>query len=560
MMKRDVEKLTQEEFDLLVVGGGIYGATVAWDAVLRGLKVALIEKRDFAAGTSSNSLKIIHGGLRYLQHADFARMRESIVERRILLKIAPHLVFPMPCIMPTFGHAVKGPEVMRIGLLMNDLFSVDRNRGLDKDHRLPNGALLSKKQLADLIPRVNRDDVNGGALWYDAHMHNSERLLLSFVHSAVEKGAVVANYVKANNLLVKNGRVYGVEARDERTQKTLAINAKLTISTQGPWINELLAEFRDKEKQKIQFSTAINLVLNRQLTREFAFAAPTKAGHKDKDALINTGSRLLFFVPWRGKTLAGTAHKPYYGDAENYRAAEADIQEFLAEVNSALPDEHIKHDEIDHVYAGLLPMAAVDPASGDVTLEKHFRIIDHKKEDNLDGLLSILTVKYTTARGVSKLAVDKAIKILGFGSPFSNSHDIPVWGGNIGHYHKFFADGMNSLDGALTPSNKKHLLATYGSRYNEIVALADEDASLLEPVSSDSDILKAEVIYGVRYEMAQTLSDILMRRTDLGAGCRASAEQIKNVVELMAKELGWSSSRQEQEKQSYRQIYEFAER
>lgn len=560
MMKRNVEKLAQEGFDLLVIGGGIYGATLAWDAALRGLKVALIEKRDFAGGTSSNSLKIIHGGLRYLQHADMRRMRESIVERRILLKTAPHLVLPLPCIMPTFGHTVKGPEVMRIGLWMNDLFSIDRNRGLDNDHRLPNGQILPKRQLVDLIPRINRDDVNGGALWHDAYMHNSERLLLSFIHSAVEKGAVAANYIKAVNLLVVNRRVCGVEARDEITKDTFPIKAKLTISTQGPWINELLAEFRDPAKQRIRFSTAMNLVLNRQLTKKFAFAAPTNAEYNDKDALFNKGSRLLFFVPWHGKTLAGTAHKPYFGDAENYRVTESDIREFLAEVNSALPEVRIRRSDIAHVYAGLLPMAAVDSESGDVTLEKHFRIIDHKKEDNLDGLLSILTVKYTTARGVAKLAVDRAVKILGFGSPVSTSHDIPIWGGDIVHFDKFITDGMNSLDGALTPASKKHLLNTYGSSYHAIIALAVEDSSLLEPVSGDSDVIKAEVIYGVRYEMAQTLSDILMRRTDLGAAGMATDQQIKNVAEILTKELGWSSLRRKQEIQSYRQLYEFEQK
>ena len=557
MMKRDLEKLAQQEFDLLVVGGGIYGATLAWDAVLRGLKVALIEKSDFASGTSANSLKIIHGGLRYLQHADFIRMRESILERRILLKIAPHLVFPLPCIMPTFGHAVKGPEVMRIGLLMNDIFSADRNRGLDKDHRLPNGKILSKSKLLDLIPRVNRDDVNGGALWYDAHMRNSERLLLSFIHSALEKGAAAANYVKAENLLVKNGRVYGVEARDEIGQKNFQIKANLTITTLGPWINDVLAEFRDQEKQKVQFSTAINLVLNRQLGTEHAFAAPTKAEFRDKDALINKGSRMLFFVPWRGKTLAGTAHKPFYGNAENYRVSEAEIQEFLDEVNSALPDENIKRQDISYVYAGLLPMASVDEESGDVTLEKHFKIIDHKDEDNLEGLLSVLTVKYTTARGVSEAAVNKAVEKLGFGSTAVASRETPIWGGDVGLYQKFIADSKKNLNGVLSAESKSHLLATYGSRYDEIIALGEKDASLLQPLSSDSSVLKAEILFGIRHEMAHTLTDVLMRRTDLGTAGMASSEQINAVADLMANELNWSTDQKTKEIQDYKKLYEF---
>lgn len=554
-MKRDIEKLANTEFDLLVVGGGIYGATLAWDATLRGLKVALIEKGDFASGTSANSLKIIHGGLRYLQHADFVRMRESITERRILLKIAPHLVFPLPCVMPTFGHAIKGPEVMRVGLMMNDIFSADRNRGLDKDHKLPNGKIWSKKKLLDTIPRVNRDDVNGGALWYDAHMRNSERLLLSFVHSAVEKGAVAANYVKADQLIVKNGRVVGVEATDQIDKKSFQINAKLTVSTLGPWINDML-EFRG-DKKKIQFSTAINLVLNRQLAQDVAFAAPTKSEFKDKDALINKGSRMLFFVPWRGRTIAGTAHKPFLGDAENYRVSEEEIQDFLAEVNSALPDENITRDDISFVYAGLLPMAAVDEETGDVTIEKHFKIIDHKKEDNLDGLLSVLTVKYTTARGVSEVAVDKAVEKLGFGSKKSLSRETPIWGGDMSSFDKFIADAMNRLNGVFSDTSKQHLLATYGSRYNEIIKLGQEDSTLLQPICENSDVIKAEIIFGVRYEMAQTLPDMMMRRSELGTAEKASDAQMNAVADLMAAELNWSDERKKDEINRYIQLYEF---
>ena len=233
MMKRDLKKLANEEYDLLIVGGGIYGVTLAWDAVLRGLKVAIIEKGDFASGTSSNSLKIIHGGLRYLQHADFARMRESIIERRILLRIAPHLISPMPCVMPTSGHAVKGPEVMRIGLMMNDIFSADRNWGLDPAKRLPAGKIISKSKMLDIMPFYQQDKLNGGALWYDAHMPNSERLLLSFLRSATEKGVAAAKYLFAENLILNNGRVSGVKAKDLKSSiklKTWFNSALLTDS------------------------------------------------------------------------------------------------------------------------------------------------------------------------------------------------------------------------------------------------------------------------------------------------------------------------------------------
>ncbi|MBN1560737.1 glycerol-3-phosphate dehydrogenase/oxidase [candidate division KSB1 bacterium] len=553
-MKRELQRLATEEFDLLVIGGGIYGATVAWDAVLRGLRVALIEKNDFASGTSANSLKIIHGGLRYLQHADLIRMRESIAERRSLLRIAPHLVFPLPCIMPTFGHAVKGPEVMRIGLLMNDLFSADRNRGLDAAHKLPHGRIVSKRQVQQLIPGVNRDDLNGGALWYDAHMINAERLLFSFLHGAVEKGATAANYVKAEKLLVKNRRVCGVLARDLVGENSFEISAKMTITALGPWINDLLADHCHAEK-KIEFSTAMNLVINRQLT-DIAFAAPSKKEFKDSDALINKGSRLLFFVPWRGKTLAGTAHKPYRGDADEYAVTETEICEFLDEVNGALPNEKIRRDEIVHVYAGLLPMSGVNKETGDVTITKHFEIIDHKEKDDLDGLLSILTVKFTTARGVAEAAVTKAVNKLGYGDKCSRSRDVPIWGGDMRSFEEFRSKSMANLNGDFSPESKKHLIHTFGTRYQDVLNCA-EDGEKWALLCSDSYVLKAEVIFGIRYEMAQTLSDILLRRTELGTAGRASDAQISAAVALMAHELNWTPTRQRQEIINYEKTYNY---
>ena len=423
--------------------------------------MALIEKGDFASGTSSNSLKIIHGGLRYLQHADFGRMRESIMERRILLRIAPHLVSPLPCLMPTLGHAIKGPEVMRIALMINDLFSADRNIGVDRSRKLPAGKIISKADLLDKVPYLERDNLNGGAIWYDAHMENSERLLLSFLHSAVDKGADAANYVKAQRLLRSGRRVSGVQAKDLIGGDIFDIRAKLTISSSGPWINDTLTELRGSQN-KIAFSTALNLIVNRTITDEIAFAAPTAREFKDKDAIISKGSRMLFFVPWRGVTIAGTAHKPYCGDADSYHVSEKDIQEFLQEVNSALPGADVKREEVLHTYSGLLPMSSVNEESGDVQLRKHFKTIDHAKEDKVEGLLSVLTVKFTTARGVSEVVMDQAVEKLGVGRKKSRSRKTPIWGGDVGDYASFLSGETQKMNGVATPSVKTHLLKTYG--------------------------------------------------------------------------------------------------
>jgi len=546
MMQRNLENLENTEYDVLIIGGGIYGATLAWDAVLRGLKVALIEKGDFASGTSSNSLKIIHGGLRYLQHADFARMRESIIERRILLRIAPHLISPLPCVMPTLGHAIKGPEVMRVALMINDLFSADRNLGLDPAKKLPAGKIISRSDLLDKVPYLQRDNLNGGAIWYDAHMRNSERLLLSFLHSAVDQGADIANYVKAQHLLRSNGRVSGVRAKDMPGGETFDIRAKLTIVGAGPWINDVLTDLRCAQNG-IAFSTALNLIINRNITDQMAFAAPASREFKDKDAIISKGSRLLFFVPWRGVTIAGTAHKPYYGDAESYRVSEQDIQEFLQEVNSALPGADIKREEVLYTYSGLLPMSGVNEESGDVQLRKHFKMIDHAKEDHIEGVLSVLTVKYTTARGVSEVVMDRAVQKLGFGRKKSRSRKTPIWGGDIADYKSFLTEEMQKMNGVASPSVKSNLLKTYGSRYNDILDFAADDPELRTPLAPDTSVIAAEIVHGVRNEMAQKLSDVIMRRTELGTAGKPSDAAIARAADVMAKELGWDEKRKQAE-------------
>ncbi|RPI03514.1 MAG: glycerol-3-phosphate dehydrogenase/oxidase [Calditrichaeota bacterium] len=545
IMKRDCSALSNQSFDLLIVGAGIYGVTLAADAVHRGYKVALIDKGDFCNATSANSLKIIHGGLRYLQHADFARMRESIIERRNLLYSAPHLIRPLPCVMPTYGHGIKGPEVMRIALLMNDLFSLDRNRRLPEPQRLPNGSIISRREFLDIMPFIHQENLNGGAVWYDAHMLNSERLLFSFLHSAVEGGAVAANYIKAESLLQQNGRVLGVQARDMMNDQRFDIRANWTISTMGAWINEVLGQV---QTPRIAFSTAMNLIINRPFSPDYAFAAPTQKRFKDADALINKGSRLLFFVPWRGKTLAGTAHRPYDGNPDEYRVTEAEVAEFLNDVNSALPGADIRRDEVCHVLAGLLPMSAMNHDTGDVQLTKHYKLIDHQKTNQLKGLISLLSVKYTTARGVA----EAVLNYLKPGSPRSAVRKI--WGGEMESLEIFSQLREQESDHELSAETRQHLFCTYGTRYRQVLESVPQKDRFVK-IASDSYILKAEIVFAVREEMAQKLTDVLMRRTELGSACLASAEQIESVAELMASELKWSEDRKYREIDDYKQLY-----
>ncbi|MBN2355628.1 glycerol-3-phosphate dehydrogenase/oxidase [candidate division KSB1 bacterium] len=554
-MQRNPAALSNSEFDLLIIGGGVYGAATAWDASLRGLKVALIEKGDFASGTSGNSLKIIHGGLRYLQHGDIKRLRESVAERKNLLHIAPHLIHPLPCIMPTYGHFIKGPEVLGIAMIMNDSLSLDRNWGMGRRSHLPAGKVISKQKLLQYVPFVDRTNLTGGAVWYDAQMHNSERLTLCFLLSAAEQGVQMANYVKANGFLQKNGQIFGVQARDSITGERFDIHARMTLNCSGPWINNMF-NLLDGGRLPLQpYSTAMNLVIKRSLSESHAFGISSKKVFQDKDALISKGSRLLFVVPWRGYTLIGTEHKPFTGDAEHYRVGEGDIEAFLQDVNDAMPGADIRREEVCYFYGGLLPMDGVHEKSGNVQLQKHFSLVDHEDKHGIKGLVTVMSVKYTTARGVAESAINLVMQKLGRPVEASPSRRKPLWGGDIGDFdywtRQIFAEKPKEIDEA----QMRHLSFTYGSGLRQIIALGKENRQWLKPVAGQSLVLKAEVINAVRHEMAFTLADVIRRRTELGSAERPNDATLMDCAGLMAGELKWDQKRMEEEIEACKTLY-----
>ncbi len=551
-MKRDSNQLTRKEFDLVVVGGGIYGATAAYEAARRGLSVALIEKKDFASGTSGNSLKIVHGGLRYLQHADFKRMRESIAERKKLLRIAPHLVHPLPCVMPTYGHFIKGPEAMGVAMILNDLASLDRNWGMKPQKALGAGKTISREKLLEILPYVDKNNLNGGAIWYDAVMYNSERLALAFVQSAVAEGAVAANYVEAKSFLKEGDRVTGVRATDHIGRTDMDIRARMTLLCAGPWYNDLLKEMKP-ERPPQAFSTALNLVVRRRLSEQYAFGVNSRRVFKDDDAVISKGSRLLFVVPWRQYTMIGTDHKPFLQPHAEYRVSEADIQGFLQEANEAMPGADIRREEVTYFYGGLLPMAGYNAASGNVTIEKHFHLNDHEKNDGIPGVMSILSVKYTTARGVSQHAVERIVQKLGRKSPAVACK--PLCGGEIADFDAFVQSQAADKPAAVTDAQLQQLLRNYGSEIGRIYELARSNPDLMQPVAGQDAVLQAEVIHAVREEMAVKLSDVLLRRTELGSGEYPGDAVADACSRLMAAELGWDEARRQAEVAEARNIY-----
>ena len=555
-MKRDLTPLGEKEFDVLVIGGGIYGVCTAWDAALRGLSVALIERGDFGSATSSNSLKIIHGGLRYLQHADFKRMRESITERRVLMRIAPHLVHPLKCVMPTYGHSLKGKEVMALALWINDVVGLDRNRTLPPEKALPAGKVLSRSECLALIPGVEENGLSGAALWYDCQVYNSERLLISILKSAVDAGAVAANYVEMVDFVKRDERVLGVTAQDKLSGERFEIRARVVVNNAGPWVNDVLARLNGRQvRTGTRLSSAMNLVVKRRLFPEYAVGVWSKSRFEDADALVKKGARLYFITPWRDYTVIGTTHDHYDGDPSRFAATEEDVAAFLREVNEALPTLQVSRDEVTLVYAGLLPIDEAHPSHGDIKLLKHYQIIDHRRRDGLDGLITVVGVKFTTARDVARHTVDRVFEHLDKVPPRCRTAETPVAGGDMESFRDFVQQEKRKNINNLNARVLERLLYNYGTEYDKVVKCADKKMEWLRPVDENSGVLAAEVVHAVREEMAVKLADVVRRRTELGSAEPPTDAALQTCAELMAAELGWDAERVEQEKRETKALY-----
>ncbi len=556
-MKRDLEKLSRDEYDVIIIGAGIYGVTTAWDAALRGLKVALIDKGDFGSATSSNSLKIIHGGLRYLQHLDIKRMRESIHERIVLMHIAPHFVYPIQVVMPTYSYKLKSRPAMFAALLANDIVGFDRNQLSDPHKYMPRGYTISKDKVQDYIPGYEKYNLNGGAIWYDCQCYNTERLLLSFVISAANIGADVANYVKAIGFIKEGDRVTGIKVQDILTAEEFGIRSRIVVNNGGPWVDKVLENLNSKlPRQNFQLSTAMNIVVNRKLLDNNAAGLSGPYTYVREDGSVYQAFRMLFFAPWRDYTIIGTNHLVYKGKSQdNYKVTEEEIQDFLSAVNQAYPKANIKREEITFFYGGFLPMVAQNPNTGEVILEKHYKIYDHSESDHIDGLITVVGVKYTTARDVARKTIDLVFNKLNRIAPHCITEKTPLYGGSIERFEDFMNDVINDQTHNLSSSVMRHLGYNYGSAYHDILEYEKEDPKLLETMPNSSEVLKAEIIHGIRKEMAQKLSDVILRRTDLGSAGHPGERTLEEAANIMAKELSWNESKIKEEIEEVNNIY-----
>lgn len=546
-MQRDTARLANQTFDVLVIGGGIHGAMTAWDATLRGLSVGLIERADFGSGTSQNSLKIIHGGLRYLQDGNLSRIRTMARERTTWMRIAPHLVHPLPCLLPTKQTFARNRLVMGFALKANDFLSFDRNRLSDPQKTLPGGMIISRQELSRILPGYDARDFTGAAVWYDAQIYNSERLLFELIRSAMEAGAQVANYVEAVGFLKQNNRITGVQARDVVTGECFDIRASLVVNCAGAWMNNLLA--MAALQSEYSPSIAINLIVD-QIWSGIAAGLPSRP--------VNGKSpQILFVVPWRDHSMIGTWHIPWTNGPESFRIEDGDIQEFVHEINSAHPTLNLSINDVRHVTWGFLPVNKVDAHRKPVRLTRDGIAIDHQIAEGVDGLISVLGVKYTTARVVAERAVDLAVRKLGLRATECRTHLTPIKGGHIEDFEDFVKQTLKEVPRGIDERLVEHLTYTYGSELSNILRSIQENFELADRVDSQSPVTVAEILYAIRNEMAMTLGDVIQRRTELGAAGLPSMDALHRCATLMAGEHGWSLERRQQEIDAVIRAYHF---
>lgn len=553
-MKRNLSDLCSKQYDLLVIGGGINGVCIAWDAALRGLSVALVEKGDFGEATSSATLRVVHGGLRYLQHLDFRRMRQSVHERMVLMRIAPHLVHPLAFLIPTYGHAREGPEALAAAMLLNDLMSYDRNRLSDLEKLIPNGRVVSAYRCQRVLPGVERKRLTGGGIFYDGQMFNSERLTLSFARSASEAGADLANYAEVVGFVLDGRHVDLARVRDVLTGDEFEVRAKVVANATGPWSDIVLGLLRYRPPERTVVRSKGIQIVAPLLCEKYAFGIPSQ--QKDVEAVLSRGRRLLFVTPWRGRSLIGTTDVVYKGDPDDFAITEHDIEEFVEEINAAYPGACLKREDVSFWYGGLRPITEKNIERDASKAARKYEITDHAKRDRVNGLISVVGVKYTTCRFLAEKVVDLVFKKLGYReAPPALTKRKPLFGGKIERFEDFLRRALRENSSRLGERVVRHLVYNYGSEYPRIVRYVERDAGLAQTIPGSEEVLKAEIVHGIREEMACRLKDVVVRRTDVGCLGHPGEAALRACAEIMAAELGWDRARREKELSDARRVF-----
>lgn len=546
-MRRSVERLSDEAFDVLVIGGGAAGAAAAREACLRGFTTALIEKEDFGAGSSAHCFKVVHGGIRYVQHADVKRMRSSCRERSTFLRIAPHLVSPMSFVIPTYGQGKNSKWFLGTGMSVYDALTTDCNAEVaDPARRIRRTKFLSKSETLQLFPEVPAERLTGAAIFQDGQMYNPPRLVLGFAAAADEMGAAVANYVEAEKLIVEDSRVVGVTALDRLGGNRLNIRARMVVNAAGPWAEGVLGSVQDRVKLPAgTYSRDACFMVARKSTSHMALAVQGLV--KDNDAVLARNARHLFLVPWRDCTLVGVWHKVVPREPDSVGISWNELREFIAEFNQCYPALQLSESEVRTADFGLVPFGEASKQQGGLSFGKSSTLVDHAATHKLPGLVSVISVRYTVARRDAVAALNVVEKHLGKRSALGDSEVKPLPGGDIDDFTGFTRSFHAKRPSWLSAAAGEQLVRNYGTRAASIVALGEQDANLRQTLDG-STVSLAEVAHAVREEMSPCMTDILFRRTELGTAGHPGEAALEELQNFLRTELNWSERRVAQER------------
>ncbi len=498
-MTRDISRLSKGQYDVLIVGGGINGAAIAHIAALNGLKTALIEKGDFASGTSSKSTKLIHGGLRYLENFEFDLVKESLRERSIQLKSAPHLVKPLPFIIPVFKDDARSLWMMRLGVKLYDFLS--------GKHHIGKHQAVTKEQVISGIPDIKQDGLVGGMIYYDAQMDDA-RLCLENILSAKEKGAHVANYTEARTFIQEHGKTIGVVAQDILGKKIFDIRAKKVICAAGPWINQFKNRENSRSPHKIRTTKGVHLMYS----EKFSEKALLLTTQKDR--------RIFFVIPWHEHSLVGTTDTDYEGDPDLAAVEEEDIAYLMENLKRFFPTKHLDRSNIITTFAGLRPLVYSEGKPSSVSRRDLI-------EESFSGIIYVMGGKYTTYRKIAEHVFKKAFKK----NPQKSEDSFSVYGSGAIEEEPHHVARDKDVDVAIV----QHLMNFYGIRYKDVLALIEDHPLLKEPICSCTRHIKAQIVYALDKEMAQTADDIVERRLGLQWE-HCPSKQCRTVVSDMVEE------------------------
>jgi len=517
-----LEKI-DEQYQLAIIGGGIYGAALCWEAAHRGIKTVLIEQEDYACGASSNSLKTIHGGLRSLQSINLGAVIKGIRERANFMRIAPNYVKPLPCVLPTTHSLMKSRVVVGLGLFLYNMLCFMVSLFSTNAVKVPYARLLSRRTFLRRAPQIEPERVTGGALWYDAQVTNTERLVLQFIKSAIKKGAIAINHTIAVKLEQNTGNSgHSVVIRDQLTGEEKIIFSEAIVDCTSAWDFIRRSLPTSEMGEDLTFLKSINLVVRKSLFENAVGASTRQCGNP----------RLYFFSPWRDCTLIGT----WYGAVDNYtenKFSHAEAVACVDEINTVFNQKVLDVDDISNIHIGFLPASknsSRDPAAIDKDLISRYQLKDWSRQLGEKHVYSLRGTKYTLARHDARQVIDALSKTMKWRASISKSDQLPIY------------------DVVSTPGNVKllpnkimvNLVMNYGSEIEHIIKHIKKNPGSSEIIPGTQHHIMAEIYHVIFHEQALTLCDLLKRRLDIGDRAPPELKTAKYCAAIMQNILSWS--------------------